>query len=158
MRIFGVLFCTLLGVAIFPIAMTASAQQKKTEVRADVLAQIEQELARLEKQGEKEKGPVYPRPCEEVAYMLLVGLTSQGQLVKEPTPEEIQQFGKNGIDKRVQIFSVAKDARVVIIFSAIQDRTGYWTSKTATLYRRQGEKWVERGSGSSAVDGVSLPD
>lgn len=58
----------------------------------------------------------------------------------------------------MQVFTVAEDARIVFTAVAIQDKSGSWTSKRATLFRRQGEKWVERGSGSTAIDGVSLPN
>jgi hypothetical protein len=128
-------------------------------VRADVLAAVEAELARLSKRAEAEAGPTHPRPSTEVAYLLLAGLAAQGAEVKAPGGEEARQLGLTpGGPERVRVFAVAADARVVIRSVRVQDKAGTWTSKRATLFRRQGDKWVERGSGSTALDGVSAPD
>jgi hypothetical protein len=138
-------------------AAAASANQKATGIRADVLAALEDELARLSTQTEKEPGPVHPRPSSEVAFLLLTGLAAQGTQVEQPTAEELRQLGITPSNKvEVQIFSVAEDARAVIRAEAIQDKSGYWTSKRATLYRRQGGKWVERGSGQSTAGDEEL--
>jgi hypothetical protein len=58
----------------------------------------------------------------------------------------------------VRAFAVAENAHVVIRVEAIQDKAGSWTSQRATLFRRQGDQWVERGTGSIATDGGSVPD
>src|SRR5262245_12436478 len=150
----------LMLVAAFPaVAPQAWAGPKATGVRAEVLAAVEDELTRLSQQAKAEAGPAYPRPSSEVAFLLLAGLAGRGTEVKRPTAEELGQPGITPSNRvRVQVFAAAEDARVVIRAEAIQDKSGYWTSKRATLYRRQGDQWVERGSGSTAVDGVSSTD
>jgi Prenyltransferase and squalene oxidase repeat len=130
-------------------------RDKPAAVRADVLVAVEQELVRLAKRAEGEPGPTHPRPSAEVAYLLLAGLAAQGPEVKAPTADEARQLGLTpGGPERVRVFAVAADARVVIRAVPVQDKAGTWTSKRATLFRRQGDKWVERGNGSTAVDGA----
>jgi hypothetical protein len=143
-------------VAAFP-AVTACADQQATGVRADVLAALQDELARLSKQAEKVPGPVHPRPSSDVAFVLLTGLAAQGTRVEQPAVEDLRELGITPSNKvEVQVFTVAEDARVVIRAEAIQDKSGYWTSKRATLYRRQGGKWVERGSGQTTAGDEEL--
>src|SRR5436190_5643350 len=150
---------TMLVAALPAVTAEARADQKATGVRADVLAAVECELARLSKQAKTEAGPAQPRPSSEVAFLLLTGLAAQCTGVKQPTVEEFRQLGVTPSNKvRVQVFTAAEDARIVISAEVIQDKSGYWTSKRAMFYRRQGDKWIERGSGSTAMDGASLPD
>jgi hypothetical protein len=133
-------------------AVTAVADERGTGVRADVLDAIEVELTRLSQQAEKETGPVHPRPSSEVALLLLTGLAAQGTQVEQPAAEEFRQLGlTHSNEVEVQIFAAAEDARVVIGTRAIQDKSGYWTQKRATLYRRQSGKWVQRGSGEAST-------
>jgi hypothetical protein len=128
-------------------------------VRRDVLAAVETELARLAKQAKTEAGPVYPSPSSEIAFLLLAGLAAQGSSVGQSAEEHLRELGVTPTNtRRVQLFAVAADAWITISTAAIQDKSGYWTSKVATLYRRQGDKWVEQASGSTALDGVALPD
>jgi hypothetical protein len=128
--------------------------RKPAGARADVVAAVEAELTRLSKQAEKETGPVAPPPSREVAYLLLTALAARGAEVKQPA-EALRQLGITPLSTvKVQVFTVAADTRIVISSVAIQDKSGYWTSKRATLYRRQVGKWVERGSGLTALDGV----
>jgi hypothetical protein len=148
----------LIVAAQFLAAAAKPAAAKSPTVRPDVLAAAETELARLSTQAKTEAGPVHPAPSSEIAYLLLTGLASQGSTLN-PTAENLSQLGITpSNNKRVQLFTVAADAWIAIGSVAIQDKSGYWTSKTATLYRRQAEKWVEAGSGSTAKDGVSLSD
>jgi len=145
--------------AFLAVTPWAGAEDKAAEVRADVLAAVEGELARLSKQAQTEPGPVSPRPSSEVAFLLLAGLTGRGTEVKRPTAEELSQLSITPSSKiRVQVFAIAKDARIAVSAQPIQDRSGYWTRLQAVLYRRQGEKWIECGSGASAIDGVAQPD
>src|SRR5437773_7096026 len=91
-------------------AVTAGADQKATGVRADVLATVEGELARLSKQAEKETGPVHPRPSSEVAFLLLTGLAAQGTQVEQPAAAEFRQLGITPSNKvEMRIFTVAED-------------------------------------------------
>jgi hypothetical protein len=146
-------------VAAFAGPAGAWADQKAAGVRADVLARVEDELARLSKQADAETGPAHPRPSSEVAFLLLKGLAAQGAPGKRPAAEDFRQLGITPLNRvRIQIFAIGEDVRIVISAEAIQDKSGYWTSKRAMLYRRQGDRWTERGSGSTAIDGVSLPD
>jgi hypothetical protein len=140
-------------------AQSVTAVAEPATVRRDVLAAVETELARLSAQSETEAGPVHPRPSSELAHLLLTGLAAQGSAIHPPTAEHLRQLSITpSNNKKVQLFTVGADAWVTISTAAIQDKSGYWTIKIATLYRRQGEKWVEQGSGSTAVDGVSLSD
>jgi hypothetical protein len=92
-----------------------------------------------------------------VAFLLLTGLAAQGTQIEQPELEELRQLGITPSNKvEVQVFTVAEDARVVIRAEAIQDKSGYWTSKRATLYRRQGGNWVERGSGQTTAGDEEL--
>jgi hypothetical protein len=128
-------------------------------VRRDVLAAVETELARLAKQAETEAGPVHPRPSSEIAFLLLTGLAAQGSSAGQSAEEHLRELGVTPMNtRRGQLFVVAADAWITISTTAIQDKSGYWTSKVATLYRRRGDKWVEQASGSTALDGVALPD
>lgn len=134
--------------------VTGGASEDQAGVRAEVLAQIESELARLSKQAETETGPAHPRPSSEVAFLVLSGLAAQGTQVPQPAAEELHQLGITYANRvAVQVFTVADDARIVIraveIQDKIHDKSGSWTSKRATLHRRQSGKWVERGSGQS---------
>src|SRR5262245_45240342 len=84
----------------------AGADQKGGGVRADVLAAVEGELARLAKQAEREAGPVHPRPSSEVAFLLLTGLAAQGTRV-EPAAEAARQLGIVPSNKvEMQVFAV----------------------------------------------------
>jgi hypothetical protein len=157
MRVVVASILSLLVAAFATIRALPSTDQKKPTVRGDVLAAVEKELARLAQQAEKESGPAHPRPSSEVAFLLLTGLAARGSQVKQPMAEQFRQLGLTPSRREsVQLFTVAEDAWIVIRAVAIQDKSGYWASKSATLYRRQGEKWVERGSGSTAIDGLSL--
>jgi hypothetical protein len=156
MRPFNVSFLPMLLAALAAVTASAVAGQKATRVRADVLAAVEEELARFQKQAEKEAGPAHPRPSSEAAFLLLTGLAAQGSQITQPAAAELRELGITPASKaNVQVFAVAEDARIVISAVALQDRSGYWTSKRAALFRRLGEKWVERGSGSTAIDGVT---
>lgn len=158
MRTIALSILSMLVAGLPAVTAGAWAGPKATGVRADVLAAVEDELARLSKQAQTEAGPAHPRPSSEVAYLLLTGLAASGTEV-QPTGEELGRLGVAASNRvRVRVFVVAEDARVAITTEAIQDKSGYWTSKRATLYRRQGEKWVERGSGWTATDGAPLPD
>jgi hypothetical protein len=128
-------------------------------VRRDVLSAVETELARLAKQAGTEAGPVHPPPSSEIAFLLLTGLAAQGSPVNQSAAEHFRELGITPSNKqRVQLFTVAADAWITISTTAIQDKSGYWTSKIAKLYRRQGDKWVEQARGSTALDGVALSD
>jgi hypothetical protein len=146
----------VLGLLIGTMA-AAAAEQGQPGVRDDVLAAVENELERLSMQAEAETGPVHPRPSSEIAFLILTGLAAQGAPIQAPAPEDLRQLGIAPADAaRVQVFTVAADARVVIRTSAIQDKAGSWTSRSATLYRRRSDKWMARGSGSTALDDVSV--
>jgi hypothetical protein len=155
-----VLAMASMSVAALPaVTARAWAGQKPTGVRAEVLAAVEEDLARLSKQAKTETGPIHPRPSSEVAFLLLTGLAGQGTEVKRPTVEDYRQLDITPSNRvKIRVFTVAEDARVVVSAEAIQDKSGYWTSRRAMLYRRQGDKWTERGGGATALDGVSLPD
>jgi hypothetical protein len=140
-------------------AQSLTAVAGPPTVRRDVLAAVEAELARLSTQARTEAGPVHPPRSSEIAFLLLRGLAAQGSPVNQSAPEYFRELGITPTNnQRLQLFTVADDAWVTISTVAIQDKSGYWTSKVATLYRRQGEKWVEQGKGSTALDGVALPD
>jgi hypothetical protein len=158
MRAIAMSLSSLAIAAFATVTPVQSADRPKPTVRGDVLAAVEVELARLARQAEKETGSTHPRPSSEVAFLLLTGLAVQATPVNQPA-EDLARLGILPTNReRVQVFSVADDIRIVIRAVAIQDKGGYWTSKRATLYRRQGEKWVENGAGSTAVDGIALPD
>src|SRR5437762_1332769 len=132
MRTFTPLLFLTLAAAFLAIAPAVGSAEKATEVRADVLAAVEDELARLSKQAKTEAGPAHPRPSSEVAFLLLTGLAGRGTEVKRPTAEEFNQLGLTPSNRvRVQVFAVAADARIVIRAEAIQDKSGDWTSKRA---------------------------
>jgi hypothetical protein len=155
MRIFAFVIPLTLAVGFAVCLPSVWAGDKAPKATADVLAVAEAELARLSKQAETEKGPVYPPPSSEVAYLLLAGLAGRGTEVKRPTADDLRALGFDPVSvAKVQIFVIAKEARIAISSQAIQDRSGYWTRKEATLYRRQGDKWIARGSGLTAIDGV----
>jgi hypothetical protein len=148
----------LLALALL-VAQSPMAVAAPPSVRRDVLAAVETELARLAKQAETEAGPDYPRPSSEIAFLLLTGLAAQGSSVNQSAAEHLRELGVTpSNNSRVQLFAVAADAWITISATAIQDKSGYWTSKVATLYRHRGDKWVEQASGSTALDGVALPD
>src|SRR5687768_4257378 len=89
--------------AAYP-AVTACADEQAIGVRADVLAAVEDELARLGKQAQQETGPVQPQPSSEVAFLLLTGLTAQGTRVEQPATEEFRQLGirpSNEVEVRI---------------------------------------------------------
>jgi len=149
----------IIGMWVAAVPARAWSEPTGAGGRADVLAAVEDELVRLAKRAEAEAGPAHPRPSAEVAYLLLAGLATQGAEIKHPEAEEGRQLGvTHGGRARVRVFAVADDARVVIRTEAIQDKAGSWTSKRATFFRRQGGRWVERGSGSTALDGVPAAD
>jgi hypothetical protein len=158
MRTVALSFSMLVATFLLFVARV-SAGEKGRSVRVDVLARVEEELGRLAKKAAKEAGSVQPPPSSEVAFLLLTGLAAQGTPVKQPPAEEFRRLGLAPSNRvKVQIFSVAANARIAITAEAIQDKSGYWTSKRATLYRRQGGKWIRRGSGSTAIDGAPLTD
>jgi hypothetical protein len=158
MRTIPVSILSLLVSGFPAVTAGAWAGPKAAGIRADVLAAVEGELARLSKQARTEAGLAHPRPSSEVAYLLLTGLAASGTEVP-PTGEELGRLGLAPSNRvRVRVFAVAEDVRVAVTEEAIQDKSGYWTSKRAAFYRRQGEKWVERGSGSTAIDGAPLPN
>jgi hypothetical protein len=153
------LFTPLLIALAFLAAQSPLAVAGPPTVRREVLAAVEAELARLSTQSRTDAGPDYPSPSSEVAFLLLAGLATQGSPVTQSAAEHFRELGVTPpSNKRVQLFTVAADAWITISTVAIQDKSGYWTSKVATLYRRQGDKWTELASGSTALDGVALPD
>jgi dienelactone hydrolase len=138
------------------IAPAPLAEQRPAVVRADVLDAVEKELDRLAGQAGDEPGPAYPRPSSEVAFLILTGLAAQGAEVLDPPAADLRQLGVEPAgNERVQLFAISGDACVVVTAAVIQDKAGSWTSRQATLYRRQGGKWTKRGNGTTAVESVS---
>jgi hypothetical protein len=159
MRTVALSAVAVLAAALPALTAKVGADPKAPGVPADVLAAVEDELARLSDRAATEAGPAHPRPAEEVAFLLLSGLAGRGAEVQRPTAEEYRQLGVRPSNQvRLRVFAVAEDARIVFSAETIQDKAGDWTSKRAVLYRRRGDRWVERGGGSTATDGASSGD
>ena len=128
------------------------AEEQKATVRPPILAAVEKELDRLSRQAKEEAGPDWPRPSSEVAFMLLAGLAAQGSPVKQFSADDLRQLGITSTSRdRVQLFTVADDARITIVATWIQDKSGSYTRKVALLHRLREKKWVERGSGTTVA-------
>ncbi len=128
------------------------AEEQKATVLPLILAAVEKELDRLSRQVKEEVGPDWPRPSSEVAFMLLAGLAAQGPPVKQFSAEDLRQLEITPTSKdTVQLFNVADGARITIVATWIQDKSGSYTRRVAVLHRLQEKKWVARGSGTTVA-------
>jgi hypothetical protein len=113
---------------------------------ADTLARIQAVLDQLRAQAAQEIGPVVPRPSEEAAYLLLLGLASRGAELRASDAER-HTLGVAGERVRARILAIGAEVRLTLTETRIQDKSGSYTLHTARLLRREGERWVERGRG-----------
>lgn len=145
---------------MIPVGRAAPpADTHRAAIGAEVLRAAERELARLASLAEQEKGPEHPPPSTQLAFMLLDGLAAQSVREREPTGELRKMGVELSKGEAVQLFIVAGDARIVRVAGRpVQDKAGYWHRRQAILLRRQGDRWVERGTGSIAIDGVPQPE
>ncbi len=122
----------------------------KTSVGPDLVAQVEQELARLKAQAEKEPGPDWPRPSTRVAYLLLAGLAADGSPLSSLTEAEQLFFGveKHGGGRGI-LLEVTPDVRVALVDRWIQDKSGTFLERGADLFVREGGNWIRKGSGTA---------
>jgi hypothetical protein len=131
---------------------TQAGEQPKASIRPAILAAVEKELDSLSRRAKDEAGPDWPRPSDEVAFMLLTGLAARGSQAKQTSAEDLRQLGMTTSNRdTVQLFTLADDARVTIVSTWMQDKSGSYARKVARLHRLQGGKWIEHGSGTSVA-------
>ncbi len=140
---------------LFSVVVVATqnlpAEPSQPKVRGDVLAAVEKELQRLDKQAVREPGPDWPRPSREIAFLLLAGLAERANWIFEPSADERRDFLLDRDRSKTLLYTLAADARLVKIETWMQDKSGSYRVLAWELYRRQGEKWINSGRGETAV-------
>lgn len=141
--------------ALILLAMAGSstglAEESKVSVGPDLLLGLQKELAQLKAQAEREPASEQPHPSLRIAYLLLAGLAREGTAVQGLIAQEQAKFGlgrQGGRDNR--LFQVGPNARVALIDHWIQDKSGSYIQKQATLYVREGNQWKLSGSGTAS--------
>lgn len=137
-------------VALSCLGADSPMAKVKEPIRAELLEQVEKELARLEAQAKSESYSNGPQPSSEVAFYLLVGLTANRMPVEQLTPSEQRAFD---VEKRggtvAKLFELTPNVRVSITDTWIQDKALSFTERRAALYVRRGQEWIRKGQGFS---------
>jgi hypothetical protein len=104
-----------------------------------VIAPVEKELRRHDAPAEREAGPGWPRRSHEVAFSLLVGLAAHGSPVGRLSEAERQELrvGEGGCSTG-RLLAVGRGARVDLVGSWVQDRSGSYHLRSAALCVRRG--------------------
>ena len=103
---------------------------------------------RLSSEAKQEGGPEQPRLSTQTAYLLLAGLATQGAPMEGLTEAEQLSFGveKRG-GRQGKVFAVTDEVRVALVDFWIQDKSGTYVERRATLFVHQGSGWTSRGEG-----------
>lgn len=124
---------------------------KRRVLSPNVVALLEAEIKRLASAALSEPSGDYPRPSSELAFVLLEGLTTHGSPVEKLAEAEQRAFG---VEPRggttASLVSIAPDARVALERKWMQDKSGSYTLKTATLFIRREGTWTRAGGGATA--------
>jgi len=117
-----------------------------------LLAKLEAELARLQKESDADNGPERPPPSEELAYYLLRGAAVGRTPVTKLTEDEKRQFGfvPERFPPENVMYDIGPDARIYFGDQWIQDKSGSYALRRAILIKKQNGKWLPAGSGTIA--------
>lgn len=126
-----------------------AAGRRARSVRADVMDGVLKELERLKTEAAREPGPEMIRPSEVIAFHLLADLAANGAPVELTADEEklFDMIRRGGSERKVM--ELSPGARIAMTDDWIQDKSGSYLLRTATLFILRDGKWVKAGSGAT---------
>jgi hypothetical protein len=133
----------LVGISGYQAGAQETPKEKvKRVVSAEVIDRVEKLLAVLAEETKLANGSfIAPCPSQETAYFLLKGLADEGTELKLTEKEKQAYRGS------AQEFSIAEDVRVRISVAWMQDRSGSYYLKQASLKRLKDGAWKNHGNG-----------